>query len=355
MLEFKCFTEWNQLPKNSDALFAQAEKDSLFFSRIWFENLVSTALSDTHTFLLVCVVDVSDSDISDQVLAILPLIRPKNPNHDKQWTSLHHLYSSLYTLLLVDNNQQQILSCLAKGLSQLPFDSLILEPIADDDKNINNLRQLMGSHGLSCMRYARFFNWYHLLQGQSFLAYMQARPSRVRNTIARKQRKLKREYGYEVRLYKGNDVQQAMLDYNAVFDASWKTPERFKDVMDGFTNSFTKLAWTRLAILYIEGKPVAAQLWFVAHKKASIFRLAYDEAWKKYSTGSIITQYMMEYVIDTDKVEEIDYLTGNDRYKQEWMSEKRQRWRLVFTRNKMEREESMNFLHRLMRSWIKNS
>ena len=64
---------------------------------------------------------------------------------------------------------------------------------------------------------------------------------------------------------------------------------------------------------------------------------------------------MMEYVIDTDKVEEIDYLTGNDRYKQEWMSEKRQRWKLVFTRNKTEREESMNFLHRLRRSWIKNS
>jgi hypothetical protein len=32
----------------------------------------------------------------------------------------------------------------------------------------------------------------------------------------------------------------------------------------------------------------------------------------------------MEYVIDTDKVEEIDFLTGNDAYKQEWMSDRRE-------------------------------
>ena len=29
---------------------------------------------------------------------------------------------------------------------------------------------------------------------------------------------------------------------------------------------------------------------------------------------------MMEHVIDVDQVEEIDFLTGNDAYKQDWMS-----------------------------------
>jgi hypothetical protein len=36
----------------------------------------------------------------------------------------------------------------------------------------------------------------------------------------------------------------------------------------------------------------------------------------------------MEYVIDTDRVEEIDFLTGNDAYKQDWMSERRERFLL---------------------------
>ena len=85
-----------------------------------------------------------------------------------------------------------------------------------------------------------------------------------------------------------------------------------------------------MAILYAKDsateKPIAAQVWFVRHGKASIFRLAYDKSWRKYSPGSILTAYLMEYVIDTDKVEEIDFLTGNDAYKQDWMSERRERF-----------------------------
>ena len=38
--------------------------------------------------------------------------------------------------------------------------------------------------------------------------------------------------------------------------------------------------------------------------------------------------FLMQHVIDNDKVDEIDFLTGNDAYKQDWMSERRARWRL---------------------------
>ena len=83
-----------------------------------------------------------------------------------------------------------------------------------------------------------------------------------------------------------------------------------------------------MAILYIQGLPVAAQLWFVHHNKASIFRLVYDKAWRPYSTGTILTSFLMKYLIDTNKVEEIGLLTGNDAYKQDWMPESRERFLL---------------------------
>ncbi len=41
----------------------------------------------------------------------------------------------------------------------------------------------------------------------------------------------------------------------------------------------------------------------------------------------------MEYVIDTDGVNEIDFLTGNDAYKQDWMSERRERFLLGCVKN----------------------
>jgi len=339
-MEFKSFTEWNLLPQSSDTLFSIGEKDSLFFSRPWFENLVITALKDGESLLLVCIVD------QDKVLAILPLI-----TRDKEWRSLNHIYTSLFTLLMEKDNQQEIIRCLAKGLSQLPFDSLELGPVAEDDKNINRLRDALESYSFSSMRYAQFFNWYHPLQGQTFADYMAVRSSRVRNTIARKQRKLERERGYEIKLYTKSNVQQAMADFHIVYKASWKNTEQYRDIMEGFISRFSILDWTRLAILYIDNKPVAAQIWFVLHNKASIFKLAYDEAWKRYSPGSILTQYLMETVIDTDKVEEIDFLTGNDRYKQEWMSERRQRWKMVITHKPTPKKRGNPFIN-LMKNWL---
>ncbi len=315
-MEFECFNDLHQLPESADTLFLQAEKDSMFFSRAWFENLTTTALDDSHTLLLACVVS------GDNVLAILPLVKR---NNDCLY-SLKHRYTSLYTLLLADNDQHQILTCLLQGLSQLPFNSLLLEPIAENDSNINGLQQIMEVSGFTCHRSFRFYNWILRVQGQSFKDYMAARPTVLRNTIARKQRKLEREHGYNIRLFIGDEVPQAMPDYHTVYRASWKANEQYTSFLDGMVAAFSKSGWSRLAILYIQGQPVAAQLWLVLHDKASIFRLSYDETWKHYSPGSILTSFLMEYVIDIDKVEEVDFLTGNETYKQDWMSERRERW-----------------------------
>ena len=171
------------------------------------------------------------------------------------------------------------------------------------------------------------------MQGQSYDDYMAARPAWLRNTIFRKQRKLDREHGYEIRLFTGNEVPQAMSDYYAAYSASWKANEQYVDFMDDIVADFSRPGWSRLAILYVKEQPVAAQLWFVLHGKASIFRLAYDESWKPYSPGSILTSFLLEYVIDADKVEEIDFLTGNESYKQGWMSDRRERYALSCVKN----------------------
>ena len=316
-MNFVCYFAWDQLPDSADALFAQAEKDSLFFSRAWFENLSAT-LSEDQVIALACVV------AGDQVLAILPLIMDTGNN----WCTLKHRYTTHYSLLLAQEDRQQVLTCLAQGLSQLPLRSLLLEPVADDDRNITDLQQSLEDAGYHCEWLFRLYNWIYRVQGQSFAEYMAARPARLRNTIDRKQRKLERDHGYKIRLFTGLDVPPAMSDYHAVYRASWKANEQYEDFLDGMVTGFSRRGWSRLAVLYVADKPVAAQLWFVCHGKASIFRLAYDESWRQYSPGSILTGFLMEYVIDVDKVEEIDFLTGNDAYKQDWMSQRRERFAL---------------------------
>jgi len=317
-MKFECYTNWDQLPESANTLFDHSEKDSLFFSRMWLENLACAVLEDDESLVLACVVS------GNKVMALLPLIRSStNTGH-----SLKHRYTTHYSLLLANEDQQQVLACLVQGLNQLSLRSLLLEPVADDDSRINGLQRILESDAYICERFFRHYNWIYRVQGQSYEDYLADRPARLRNTIIRKKRKLGREYGYEIRLFTGDDVPGKMPDYYAVYNASWKAKEQYVHFLDGIVADFSRPGWSRLAVLYVRERPVAAQLWFVLHGKANIFRLAYDEAWKQYSPGSILTSFLMEYVIDTDKVEEIDFLTGNDTYKQDWMSERRERFAL---------------------------
>ena len=321
-MNFICYTDWKQLPASADKLFACGEQSSLFFSRRWFENIASSTLEEDQHMLLACVVD------GDNVLATLPL----RTHPGGGWHALNSNHTSLFTLLHTDEKLQATLDCLTEGLSRLGFKTLRLEPVAQDDASIDMLQAAMEARGIECNRFFRFINWSCQLREKSFEQYMSERPSRVRNTIARKRRKLQREHEYQIRLYTDRYLDQAVADYNTIYKASWKPGERFLDFVPSLVNTMAEVGWLRLAILYINGSPAAGQIWFVVHGKASIFRLAYDEAWKKYSPGSILTAYLMEYVIDTDKVDSIDFLTGNEHYKQDWMSESRKRWRLVFVK-----------------------
>ena len=43
------------------------------------------------------------------------------------------------------------------------------------------------------------------------------------------------------------------------------------------------------------------------------------------SAGTVLSAHLFKHALDEDRVVEIDYLTGDDAYKQSWMTERRQR------------------------------
>ena len=87
--------------------------------------------------------------------------------------------------------------------------------------------------------------------------------------------------------------------------------------------------WLRSGILTLNGQAIAAQLWLIKDGKASIYKLAYVKGCERLSAGSVLTHALMQQVIDVDQVAEVDYLTGDDAYKRDWMSHRRERWGLV--------------------------
>lgn len=356
-MKYKVYRNWRDLPQNSDALFTNSEKESLFLSQEWFEAVTKHITNTEQELLLACVIKCTDTDVveseesvnkntginsnkkrNEKLLAVLPILT----NTNKEWTSLCHRYSSLYSVICVDDQQQEVLHCLCKGLKELPFEYLTLAPIADNDEKLTKLQQGMEISGIECNRNYHSYNWYHKTHGQSFAEYMSDRPSKIRNTIVRKQRKLERDCGYKIELHScsesdnSNDMKQALSDYHGIYKKSWKANEQHESLVKNITHDFTKHCWTRLAILSVNGEPIAAHLWFVVAGKANIFRLVYDQTWKQYSPGSILMSYLLEYVIDIDKVDEIDFLSGNDAYKKDWMSERRKRVSLVCVKKEKE-------------------
>ena len=316
-MKFVCYSDWKQLPDSADELFAEYERESLFLSRLWFENVSQYSLPDDHQIVLACVIDEENQN----VLALLPMKQcPQN-----SLSSLSSNFTSYYSLLIKNNNQQNIIDCFAKGISQMPVKPIVLEPIEASDLNTTRLIEKLEHYGFKSYSHFRQHNWIHHTNGQTFTEYMQARPSNLINTLQRKQRKLSREDEHTFKLYQKDNINQALKDYQHVYQKSWKANEFYSDFTPNLVKQMSERDCLRLGILYIDTQPIAAQIWFIVYSKASIYRLVYDEQWKSYSPGSLLTEYMMQHVIDKDKATTIDFLTGNERYKQDWMTEHRER------------------------------
>lgn len=163
-------------------------------------------------------------------------------------------------------------------------------------------------------------NHFLAVAGRSFAEYWAARPGALRETVKRKGRK-----GI-VDLEIVTAFTQADWEaYEAVYRLSWKPGEGSPAFLRGFAEAEAHAGRLRLGIARIEGKPVAAQLWTVDAGTAFIHKLAHDEASKRHSPGTLLSAALFEHVIDRDQVSEIDFGTGDDPYKADWMEGRRLR------------------------------
>jgi CelD/BcsL family acetyltransferase involved in cellulose biosynthesis len=70
------------------------------------------------------------------------------------------------------------------------------------------------------------------------------------------------------------------------------------------------------------------QLWLVENGEATIHKLAYAEGAKAMSPGTLLGMEMFRRALDVDHVRAIDYGTGDDGYKKDWMAERRVLWQI---------------------------
>lgn len=179
--------------------------------------------------------------------------------------------------------------------------------------------------GFKGFTYQHSVNWYEK-NITSLDDYWQRRPSKLKNTLKRKQDLINKDNKFNVRIVsKGNNeiLLQALIDYHQVYYHSWKRPEPKPSFIDCVCLYLWQNNALRLGLIYYDNQPIAAQIWFVHNQTAQIFKLAYHKEFTRYSPGTVLTAALLQHVISQDSVSEIDFLTGNDEYKKDWMTENR--------------------------------
>ena len=164
----------------------------------------------------------------------------------------------------------------------------------------------------------------HVLRvaGRRFADYWAQRPGKMRTTLKRKAKKV------DVEILDHFD-ETAWRDYQSVYAESWKPAEERADILEQFARAEGAAGRLRLGIARADGVPVAAQFWTVENGTAYIHKLAHIEAAKPLSAGTTLSAALFEHVIDTDRVEMVDFGTGTDAYKRDWMEANRPRYRLT--------------------------
>ncbi len=221
-----------------------------------------------------------------------------------------------------DDTKAAQLVALARRL-KTGLSTITLEPVPERDGSCDLILSAFRRAGWFGVKTPKTGNWFIELAGKTFAEYWKERPGELRSTVDRKRKK----FSVTTKIYTTFDA-NAWAEYEAIYQDSWKGEEGSPPFLRDWAKAAGQDNSLRLGIATLEGQAVAAQFWTSNHGHATIHKLAYREAAKESSAGTILSAAMFEHVIDQDRVGSIDYGTGDDSYKASWMDQRDQLYSL---------------------------
>lgn len=306
--------------------------DDVHFTWAWFEALQHGGLDPGTRVIVLAAQDTQAG--SALCLPLLVAERDAAAVLGGAVTSLNNFYTSLFGPIAADADcTVHRLRSLIQELRRLPVPNQVLrlQPLDQDSAFYRNMIEALRLEGYTVDSFFCFGNWHLKVAGRSFDDYFVSVPSQIRKNVIRSRKKLEEHGAWELRIVTepGDALEESIRDYETVYAASWKVPEPFTGFVPGLIRAAASRGWLRLGIVRLDGEAIASQIWLVRHRRALIYKMAYAEAHKRWSSGSVLSAALMRHVIDVDGVTEVDYLTGDDKYKADWMSHRRERRGLV--------------------------
>lgn len=195
------------------------------------------------------------------------------------------------------------------------FSHISLTPVPEKDGSLALLESGFKRAGWLVISAPVSVNHYLDVDGQSFDAYWADRPGALRSTVERKGKKA----NVDIEILTHFD-ETAWADYEQIYAHSWKPQEGSPDFLKALARDEAEAGALRLGIARIEGRAVAAQYWTVDNGTANIHKLAHISDDDNMSPGTLLSAAMFRHVLDEDKVRVVDFGTGDDGYKRDWMN-----------------------------------
>jgi hypothetical protein len=322
-LTVEVFKHPTAFPADVKHLFTQAEKESIEFGDDWFANLIDTVYShDSGVQIYVLRKD-------GKPIAALPL-RLVRTRLGTRIEAIGNYYTALFSPILDAGVNADELAFLIQDIQKKSgkISSWRFAPMALESLHYSMLFEALKTSGNVGFRFFSFGNWYLKVE-TDWGNYLKNRSGAMRSTIKRMTKKLTTDSGSLTLVLLEGDLEKGLAAYQTVYAKSWKVPEPYPNFVPGLIRVCARRGWLRMGIAWMNDQPIAAQIWIVANDKAYIYKLAYDEEFKSFAPGTVLTAMLMEHVIDKDKVTEVDYLVGDDPYKKTWMTQRRERWGIV--------------------------
>ncbi len=332
-MRVQTYCDFASLPPRYGPLFERAGIRDFCLTRAWFETFALDAMDRSERL---CLIGIEDDGPESSPLALVVTRhreRDGGAGGARTLSSLSNYYSMVFQPLVAEQvAPAAVLAALFKAVcAQVPrYDRLGFQPLDRDSPLFGELREALRQAGLVVEPYFHFGNWYEQTDGLSFRHYLERRPSPLRNTLRRKGRALDRAARARFELIAGGPaLERGIADYERVYAMSWKRSEPYPRFIGDLMRTCARMGALRLGLIHLDGSPAAAQIWIVWQARATLYKLAHDRRFDQLSVGSLLTGHMIERMIDVDRVAEVDFGAGDDRFKRAWTSRRRERWGLV--------------------------
>lgn len=307
------------IDEHCDTLLGDAARPSLFESLPWWQLLANTINTDQFAIGAYCV--------SDAQGPMLLVATRASAGNRAELSSLTNYYSPFAAPLWrkgADDRLDPAINALCQYWRKERWHSIDLGPMDGHHPILARFHKALAANGFSTFRYFRYGGWHLEADGLSYADYLRRLPKKLRHSIKRMPQKVAQTFTCRERRYPGEgDLERMIRDFVEIYNDSWRKPEPFPEFLPSLMRSAAEQGWLRLIIIDLDDEPAAAQLWLHAESVASIYKVAYREKYAPFSLGTILTARMIEQALGEPGIDSIDFLSGDDPYKRNWMSHRK--------------------------------